>query len=780
MEERPHTPILPFSPSQNTLSMVVLGSILLLAFVLRLYRLPDANIWWDEGLAVWAARQSPLEIARWTSADVHPPLYFWMLHIWRQFVGDSEFAVRFLSVGIGTLTVAAVWYLSRLLVPGRPWIAVTAALFVAMSRFAVWWSQETRMYMLGGLLVTLSLAFTVRLRQRTDWRAVAGYLISTIAALWTLYLLAFLLIIEGLYWLWTLRSREGPIWRAILHWAGLQAIVLLSFVPWLLYALPRMRSWSAQESFEPALFIQLYATLLTLGISTNVERYWLPALLIVGVVALGIAAFAFLRREDTVRDTGVSLLLLTLIVPPGIVWLVTMLPRSFGYTPHPEARYLLPFAPPFYLLVTLALAGITGVIMQSSARRWLTMGLMLVLLGIFGWSLRDYYAGRYLEDDYRSVALTLQAHAHPDDLIVLHTDDPWPIFAYHWPNHFEGTPHLQDADIGGAEYFLAPLWQTHDAIWLVINEDALRADPQRYYETWLTERAAARHEWRFGQKRVVLFAKTPARAETLMELAPGFRPRRPLSTASSDNMTTVGWEQPLNRIRAGDIAHLALYVSRQKWGGEVTVTLGNTPVATDTAKIPVGTGVARVPLHVRIPPDSPARELQWHAAVDGTETTQGTVQIVPADTPPPRTDASPEHILRATFGEPARIELLGYDLREPADSDSTLRLTLYWRARATLPISYKVFTHIINAEGRVEAQHDEIPVNGARPTTSWRPGEVIVDTYDISRASVPAGTYTLRAGFYDPATGDRLGPVRDATGSEQSHDQVTLTQIALD
>jgi predicted membrane-bound mannosyltransferase len=100
-----------------------------LAFGLRLLSLADANIWWDEGWSVWLARQSVLGIARGTAADVHPPLYYWLLHAWQALAGESEFAVRFLSVAAGTLTVVALWYLGRLLLPGRRWVAVAASAF---------------------------------------------------------------------------------------------------------------------------------------------------------------------------------------------------------------------------------------------------------------------------------------------------------------------------------------------------------------------------------------------------------------------------------------------------------------------------------------------------------------------------------------------------------------------------------------------------------------------------------------------------------------------------
>ena len=57
--------------SQVTVLLLVI--LLLASFGLRVYRLGDKSVWWDEGLAAWAARRSLAEIARWTAADVHPP-----------------------------------------------------------------------------------------------------------------------------------------------------------------------------------------------------------------------------------------------------------------------------------------------------------------------------------------------------------------------------------------------------------------------------------------------------------------------------------------------------------------------------------------------------------------------------------------------------------------------------------------------------------------------------------------------------------------------------------
>jgi len=79
--------------------------ILLCAFALRLYRLDFQDIWWDEGRNIDVASRSLAVIATAKEMDIHPPLYFYTLHLWMLGAGRSEFAVRFLSVFFSLLTI---------------------------------------------------------------------------------------------------------------------------------------------------------------------------------------------------------------------------------------------------------------------------------------------------------------------------------------------------------------------------------------------------------------------------------------------------------------------------------------------------------------------------------------------------------------------------------------------------------------------------------------------------------------------------------------------------
>jgi hypothetical protein len=126
-----------------------------------------------------------------------------------------------------------------------------------------------------------------------------------------------------------------------------------------------------------------------------------------------------------------------------------------------------------------------------------------------------------------------------------------------------------------------------------------------------------------------------------------------------------------------------------------------------------------------------------------------------------------------------RIVLLGYDLPDlRAEPGATLYLRLYWQAQGQTDVAYTVFTHLLGSEGRVVAQRDSTPQNGAAPTTDWLPGEIIADEYWISIPSeLPRGPLHVEVGMYDPASGKRL-PIHDVQGNRLPDDRALLIPLA--
>jgi hypothetical protein len=127
-----------------------------------------------------------------------------------------------------------------------------------------------------------------------------------------------------------------------------------------------------------------------------------------------------------------------------------------------------------------------------------------------------------------------------------------------------------------------------------------------------------------------------------------------------------------------------------------------------------------------------------------------------------------------------RAALLGYDLdRTSIEPGGVLHLTLYWQALARMETSYIVFTHLLDAEGRVRGQKDSIPCGGACPTTSWLEGEVIVDQYEIAvDHDAPVGEYQVEVGMYDLETMRRL-PAFDEAGRRLADDRILLESTII-
>ena len=109
----------------------------------------------------------------------------------------------------------------------------------------------------------------------------------------------------------------------------------------------------------------------------------------------------------------------------------------------------------------------------------------------------------------------------------------------------------------------------------------------------------------------------------------------------------------------------------------------------------------------------------------------------------------------------------------------TLRLTLYWRALATMDTSYTVFTHLLDGANQVRGQQDNVPVNGTYPTTLWAPGEVIVDRYAITvDADAAPGRHAIEVGLYVAETGQRL-PLLDA-GGQVVGDRILVAEVDIE
>jgi hypothetical protein len=125
--------------------------------------------------------------------------------------------------------------------------------------------------------------------------------------------------------------------------------------------------------------------------------------------------------------------------------------------------------------------------------------------------------------------------------------------------------------------------------------------------------------------------------------------------------------------------------------------------------------------------------------------------------------------------------LIGYDLDRPGyQPGEIVYLQLWWRATGKVATDWTVFTHLLGppkADGStLWAGHDARPGQGSAGVTTWVPGDLILDEYQLRLPSnAPPGQYQIEIGLYNPAAGG----TRATTSSPPGQDYLILGTITV-
>lgn len=121
----------------------------------------------------------------------------------------------------------------------------------------------------------------------------------------------------------------------------------------------------------------------------------------------------------------------------------------------------------------------------------------------------------------------------------------------------------------------------------------------------------------------------------------------------------------------------------------------------------------------------------------------------------------------ARFGDSIELQAASIAQSEGDGAATVLTVAATWRVQQPPTQDYTRFIHVLNAEGRLVAQHDGTPLDGFLPTSAWRPALPVHDTVEIVLPpKLPPGEYRVVAGFYDPATLARAPLVQPADGGD--------------
>ncbi len=342
------------------------------------------------------------------AADVHPPGYFLLLHVWMSIAGADPAVLRLPSEVAAVLCVPALGLLATTVYGRR--VGLVATTLGAVSPFWIWHGQEARMYpflLLFTILATCGLVQALQLERGWGWPAFA---VLTVAAVYTHYF-AWLVVAAQLAFVlarWKRISRRQLL--AALTAAG---TILLAYLPWLCTLIWLYRGAADPNLQTPDLYTPLNLLseflfgYLPLTATSQVVAAW-PLLIL---LALGLGA---LGRAPSWR----GLLMWSLLAVPLLISFAV----SFTFRPLVTERYLIVVTPALYILLAVAVAHVRRDWAQAALVVAVTIALAVAL------QVQRTAPDNPAAEDHLAAVSYVESHAQPGDAVIL--DPAFNAFPY--------------------------------------------------------------------------------------------------------------------------------------------------------------------------------------------------------------------------------------------------------------------------------------------------------------------------------------------------------------
>ncbi|GAB4117071.1 MAG: hypothetical protein Fur005_44940 [Roseiflexaceae bacterium] len=468
--------------------------IITLALFTRWYGLEAQSLWADEGGTLALAARPLDQILRQTLADVHPPLYYWVLHLWMGIFGQTAAAARGLSAICGGLAAGLIAILGRRWF--GHWAGWLAGISAAFSPLAIYYGQEARMYtlaellavglflLLDGLINTTPTTSQRRQRSATGW--LIGYSLVAAALLMTHYATAGIVAAAGLAGLLALRHAPARAALFCLLHLPLAALYLAA----LQFSSTSLLAWTTAKAATPPWFVLQDAIVsMSVGLFSPAGWGWWSIIL----ALLALFGMFCPRQVGEPRGAG-GMASLWLIVPLAALILLSL------NQPYYKPRFLMPALPAFLLLVGrgAALLATYGIGQIDHGRpigqRWLWALAVGGLLcgGSVPPLLRMANDPATWRDDYRAAAAQIASTIGPDDLLILNGQSQIDTLNYYLKGDQPRIllPRVRPLDPMATVNELATLTSQHRRVYglfYVLEE----SDPQGVMVNWLDRNSFA-------------------------------------------------------------------------------------------------------------------------------------------------------------------------------------------------------------------------------------------------------------------------------------------------
>ncbi|MEO6457846.1 MAG: glycosyltransferase family 39 protein [Chloroflexia bacterium] len=514
-----------------------------LGALLRRYHLGDESFWFDEADIVQRARLPLSDLLQgFTQAGENGPLYTVILHYWLALIdafpplqrvlqiifgASYEGPVRGLAMLFGVAAIPLMYLLARKV--GGHWIGIIAATLLTVNPFHIWHSQDAKMY---SLLVLMTLASTLLYilaweRNRTAiWAAyvVATWIMLTVHSMAGLVLLAHIASTPFMA-----RNRkeatrlhsddtqpeddfitkiQNP--KKWIRWGWAMLLILTPLFPiaWLRLAALVTDTADLGGWYTPASLTDIVGTVaVSFAVNRSIQPWEAIAAVLMAVLeAVGVYVILMSRTRSNATSQTIknskfkiqnskfknnsALVFALLIIPLSVFWVVTLKVPLF------QARYLIMALPPYLILVSVGLLGLSGM----HRRMNIASGLATALLGFctFVALTGINYSPQPQKEDWRGAMVYVNDHLRlRDEIVVFPGYLASAVDVYYTPGESGRVPTVPIKAVPslGIENFrqreleevLRNTVKCQERAWLITSPVRQeQEDPENYVEEWFT------------------------------------------------------------------------------------------------------------------------------------------------------------------------------------------------------------------------------------------------------------------------------------------------------
>lgn len=440
--------------------------LILIAFGTRIAYLSAPSLWLDEAISANIARSPLTSCIQFAKGDLHPPLYYLLIHLW-SLIGHDEFTLRLFSVIPNFLSGVILFICVRQMF--NPSIALLTLIFFAISPFQIRYSQEVRMYSLLGLWIVFVLFSVLQYLKSKSWGSLSCYIISASLGLYTHYqAVIFLTLINIAVFIRLFRTGKGNLWR----WILAQLAIVALFSPWLPTFINQFkgggRSWVPFLPSFPLFISPLFAFLWGEPILSKVYHSlwpfflrlreldsiipWFEKLSLV-IIFISIILMIWMGRKKLMRLSWQILFISFLLIGTlGLCYGLSFKTNIYG------PKYLFGTSFIFYIFIAILLEALS----RWNRKIGISLGLIVIIVQVF--MLINYYQPGNYRENWRGAVAYIKDHSRPRQVVGFHFDNPMAPYVYYSDDSIPVFGFLKEGKLSPS--FSTVIKNQYETLWL--------------------------------------------------------------------------------------------------------------------------------------------------------------------------------------------------------------------------------------------------------------------------------------------------------------------------